>query len=292
MPELPEVETIVRACRPALVGRRIVDFHSRWRKNVRPSLPAARQALVGRQIAALRRRGKFIVFELDDGGHLLVHLRMSGRFEWQDEGQREPRHVRATWDLDDGRRLLFCDARKFGRIVYTRDFEAALGGLGPEPLARGFTPARLAVQLARRRQLKPLLLDQTVIAGLGNIYTDEALFLAGLHPLMRGDALETDQVQRLHTAIQQVLRLAIRKHGTSIDWIYPGGWMQRHLWVYGRTGEPCRRCGTAIVGLRVSQRGTHICPRCQKGVKPPALPGRGQGEDRDGRLQSKLRPRE
>lgn len=211
------------------------------------------------------------MLELDDGSHLLVHLRMSGRFEWADEVAARPRHVRARWDLDDGSRLLFCDARKFGRIVHTREPDEVLGTLGPEPLARGFTVEKLEELLrGRQRQLKPLLLDQTVIAGLGNIYSDEVLFHAGLHPLTPASVLSTTEVARLHAAIRGVLRVAIRNHGTSIDWIYPGGWMQRKLAVYQRTGEPCRVCGTSIVALRVAQRGTHVCPQCQ--------PARGDGQ--------------
>jgi len=262
MPELPEVETIVRACRPRLVGRRITRFVTRWARHASPSAAAVRDGLAGRTVRALTRRGKHIVWELDDGGWLLVHLRMSGRFEW-DDAVPAPAHVRAWWELDDGGRLLFCDARKFGRITYTRDLDAATAGLGPEPLGRAFTAAALAALLQRPRPLKTLLLDQSVIAGLGNIYTDEALFRAGLHPLARCDRLAAEQVAALHAAIRDVLRLAIRKHGTSIDWIYPGGWMQRHLKVYGRTGEPCRICGTPIERLVVAQRGTHVCPRCQ-----------------------------
>jgi len=265
MPELPEVETIVRTFRPRLEGRRICAFASRWPKNVRPSLPQVRRALVQRTITRLTRRAKFIVFHLDDGAHLLIHLRMSGRFEWAAEHDREPPHVRATLDLDDNNRLLFCDARKFGRIIYTRDLASATADLGPEPLDRRFTVSVLNDLLrSRRRQLKPLLLDQSLIAGLGNIYTDETLFQARLHPAVRSDQLSHAQIRRLHQAIRQVLRLAIRRHGTSIDWIYPGGWMQERLRVYGRTGEPCHRCGTPIAALRISQRGTHICPRCQK----------------------------
>lgn len=265
MPELPEVETIVRQCRPRLVGRRIAAFSSAWPKGCRPSVAHVRRNIVGRLVHAVSRRGKFIVLELEDGGHLLIHLRMSGRFEWLDGGNGRPRHVRAAWGLDDGNRLLFCDARKFGRVTYTRDLAGATADLGPEPLERCFTAARLGQLLRhRRRQLKPLLLDQTVIAGLGNIYTDEALFRAGLHPLTRSDTLRPAQIRRLHQAIRSVLRLAIRNHGTTLDWIYPGGWMQRRLMVYGRTGEPCRRCRTAIVALRVAQRGTHICPKCQR----------------------------
>jgi formamidopyrimidine-DNA glycosylase len=264
MPELPEVETIVRALRHEIVGRRITDFDSRWRSHVSPRFELVRRALRGRRVLALERRAKLIVFHLDDGRALLVHLRMSGRFDWGRAGAPEPRHVRALWSLDDGRRLLFCDARKFGRIMLADDAALATGDLGPEPLDDAFTPAVLAAALrARRRQLKPLLLDQRVIAGLGNIYADESLFYAGLHPLTRSDRLSDGHIRDLFRAIRRVLRHAIDRHGTTIDWIYPSGEMQHHLAVYGRTGEPCRRCRTPIVALRVAQRGTHICPRCQ-----------------------------
>jgi formamidopyrimidine-DNA glycosylase len=265
MPELPEVETIVRNCRPHLEGRRILRFKSHWSKNTAPRAATVARALRGRRIVQVTRRAKFIVFHLDDGACLLIHLRMSGRLEWRDARNGNQKHVRAAWDLDNGRRLLFCDARKFGRIRYTRDLATATCGLGPEPLERGFTPARFGDLLAaRRRQLKPLLLDQSVIAGLGNIYTDEALFRAGLHPATPSHRLDPEHVRRLHRGIRDVLRLAIRNHGTTIDWIYPGGWMQRRLNVYGRTGQPCRACGTPIVALRIGQRGTHICPQCQE----------------------------
>jgi len=264
MPELPEVETIVRTYRPRLVGRRFVAFSSRWPKQASPSVPRLRRAIVGRTVTRLDRRGKYIVFQLAPPGFLLVHLRMSGRFEWAAEHNGEPRHVRTIWTLDNGNRLLFCDARKFGRIIYTDDLSAVIGSFGVEPLERGFTSARLRELLrGRARQLKPLLLDQSVIAGLGNIYTDEALFVAGLHPLLRADQLKPGQVTALRQAIRSVLREAIRRQGTSFDWAYLGGRMQDHLRVYGRTGEPCQRCGSAIQSLRVAQRGTHICPKCQ-----------------------------
>jgi formamidopyrimidine-DNA glycosylase len=264
VPELPEVETIVRRCRPRLEGRRIVAFVSRWAKQAAPSVRAVRAGIVGRTITRLARRGKYIVFHLDDGGFLLVHLRMSGRFEWAAERRTRPRHVRSTWDLSDGNRLLLCDSRKFGRLVYTRDLAAATAGVGVEPLGRGFTVARLKRELdARARQLKPLLLDQSIIAGLGNIYADESLFRAGLHPLVRSSQLEGAQVAALHEAIRHVLRKAIRYCGTSFDRAYLGGSMQKQLMVYGRAGEPCRVCGTPIVSLRVAQRGTHVCPKCQ-----------------------------
>lgn len=280
MPELPEVETIVRHHRPRLEGRRITRYVSRWARQAEPSVAAVRRGIVGKRIARLRRRAKFIVADLDGGprcgsrcdpraaecgGHLLIHLRMSGRLEWVADARKgERRHVRAVFDLDDGSRLLFCDARKFGKIIYTTDFETTTAHLGAEPLERTFTAVAFARLLrGRARQLKPLLLDQSIVAGLGNIYVDEALFRAGLHPATRSDRLSAAQVRRLRREIRAVLRKAIRHQGTSFDAVYPNGGMERHLNVYGRAGSPCRRCGTLIVALRIAQRGTHVCPKCQ-----------------------------
>lgn len=282
MPELPEVETIVRTNRRRIAGRRITAFASTWPRNTLPNAAHVLESIVGRRIERVWRRAKFIVMDLDSREHLLVHLRMSGRFEWaarRDE-RAEPPHVRAWWTFDDGSRLWFCDARKFGRILLTDDLPTATAGLGVEPLGRAFTPARLAALLGeRRRQLKPLLLDQSVIAGLGNIYVDEALHAAGLHPLAPADGLTPPQIERLHAAIRDVLRRAIRANGTSFDWIYPGGRMQEYLNVYGRADQPCRRCGRPIETLRVAQRGTHICPVCQPA---PHETGREAGPPEEG----------
>jgi len=273
VPELPEVETIVRSIRLRLVRRRIVRFSTCWAKHAQPNVRAVRRGIVGRTIVRVSRRGKFIVFHLAPSGYLLVHLRMSGRFEWAADHPTEPAHVRTIWNLDDGSRLLFCDARKFGRVIYAKDLAHATADLGVEPLSREFTRAALTQLLRRRkRQLKALLLDQTLVAGLGNIYTDEALFRAGIHPLTRSDTLQRRPIAALHAAIRAVLREAIRCHGTSIDWIYPGGWMQKHLRVYGRTGEPCPQCGSRIEYLRVGQRGTHVCRVCQPLNGKPRLP--------------------
>ncbi|HEY3242262.1 MAG TPA: bifunctional DNA-formamidopyrimidine glycosylase/DNA-(apurinic or apyrimidinic site) lyase, partial [Phycisphaerae bacterium] len=242
----------------------IADFRSRWRRQVSPNAAAVRRAIVGRTITRLSRRGKFIVLQLDTGDGLLVHLRMSGRFEWTNGRSSTATHVRAVWNFEDGHRLLLCDARKFGRIIHTHDLAGSTRALGPEPLGRAFTVDALAKLLeARSRRIKPLLLDQTVIAGLGNIYTDEALFRAGVHPLTHANGLRRAAVARLHGAIREVLREGIRRNGTSIDWIYPEGRMQEYLRVYGRAGAPCVTCGTPIIALRVAQRGTHICPSCQ-----------------------------
>lgn len=286
MPELPEVESVVRTLRPNLVGKRIEEFESLWPRQVLPDPALVRAALIGREVLDVTRRGKFIAWRLPDG-YLLIHLRMSGRLEWNHaDGAKRAAHVRAAWrfsHVQDGRaagrqslhanavpaaradELWFLDARKFGRIRWVRDLSELDAELGVEPLSAEFTAARLAdVLQARQRAIKPLLLDQSLIAGLGNIYVDEALFRAGIHPLARANRLRGERIDRLRTAIRAVLREAIRRNGTSIDWIYPDGTMQNHLRVYGRGDEPCATCGTAIRRIVVGQRGTHFCSMCQR----------------------------
>jgi formamidopyrimidine-DNA glycosylase len=275
MPELPEVETIVRNYRPRLEGREITRFVCRVAKQAEPSVPAVRRAIVGKRISRLWRRAKYIVADLErvapralstpePAGHLFMHLRMSGGLDWAGSHEREPDHVRAYFDLDDGNRLLFCDSRKFGRITFVRDADAITRQLGVEPLEREFTTAVLKTLLhSRARQLKPLLLDQSVVAGLGNIYTDEVLYRAGLHPMGRSDRVTDKQIARLRAAIRGILGMGIRHCGTSLDGVYRGGGMRRYLRVYGRAGLPCRRCGTPVQALRVAERATHICPCCQ-----------------------------
>jgi formamidopyrimidine-DNA glycosylase len=262
MPELPEVETTVRKLRGKLRGRRIKRFKATWPRKVFPSVAGVRRAVVGRRIEKLSRRGKYIVFHLDDGSVLLVHLGMSGSLSVDD---KDATHVRAVWELDDGGRLMFSDARKFGRIRAAKDLNKALCKLGLEPLSKRFSPSALQKALASRsRQLKPLLLDQSVVCGLGNIYADESLYRARLHPLAQSDSLSSAQVKRLHRAIVDTLRRAIRHSGTSFDWAYRGGRMQNKLLAYGRTGEPCKRCKNKIVRILVGQRSTHFCPKCQR----------------------------
>ncbi len=292
MPELPEVESIRRTFEPHLVGRTITAFASSWPRQVEPSVPALRTAIVGRTISALSRRGKLLVFSLDTGRHFLLHLRMSGRLEWAKSAAGDP-HIRAAWQLDNHRRLLLCDARKFGRITLADDLADLDRRVGLEPLERSFTPAALAAVLrSRRRLLKPLLLDQSLIAGLGNIYTDEALHRAGLHPLTHSDRLSDQQIAALHEAIRYALRAGLRHNGTSIDWVYPGGRMQNHLAAYGRDGRPCRRCGATIELLRVGQRSTHICPVCQPAPRRRRRTARsGESTARNGRSRTTPRPR-
>ena len=263
MPELPEVETIVRRFAPELKGRRILNFSADWPRQLQPSRAAVTRGLKAQRIGTLGRRGKYILMPLRSGPSLLIHLKMSGRLAWSDEAHRST-HVRARFRLDDGRELLFVDARKFGRLRLITDSSLALAHLGPEPLTPDFTPARLQKILAgQKRAIKALLLDQTVLAGLGNIYSDEALHRARLHPLTPGRNLDRLAVARLQRAIRHVLSEGIRHCGTSLDWIYPGGKMQDYLKVYGRGGENCPRCDRQIEKIRVAQRSTHFCPTCQ-----------------------------
>jgi formamidopyrimidine-DNA glycosylase len=233
----------------------------------------------GRRVVRTWRRGKYVVLDLSDRPHspcdalsILIHLRMSGRLVVLDQTESPPSHVHFRLDFLDGSRLVFPDARKFGRVVVTSRPQRELAALGVEPLQRGFTAVRLGRLLAgRSRMLKPLLLDQSVIAGIGNIYADEALHRSGLHPQRRSDDLTAAEACRLCTAIRGALREGISRNGTSFDWVYPDGDMQEHLRVYGRAGQPCRACGTPIRRMVVSQRGTHFCPLCQ-----PERPGRGK----------------
>jgi formamidopyrimidine-DNA glycosylase len=218
----------------------------------------------GQTIQEIGRRGKFILFGLTEDV-LLVHLRMSGDLLVEIQDAPLAVHHRLIVDLEGGLRLVFNDARKFGRVWLVSDPAEVVGSLGPEPLDPGFTSQVLYDRLhAFRRQLKPLLLDQTFLAGLGNIYTDEALNLARLHPLINSHSLAFEQAERLWSAIREVLEEGIRRNGASIDWVYRGGDFQNYFRVYQRLGEPCLVCGTPVQRILVGQRGTHFCPNCQK----------------------------
>ncbi len=199
-----------------------------------------------------------------DRGNLLIHLRMSGDLRLAPASQAAFPHEHTVFHLQSGWDLRFTDSRKFGRVYLLQDPERLLSQLGPEPLARSFTASKLARLLAgHRRALKPLLLDQRFLAGLGNIYTDEALHRARLHPLRRSDSLTPQEVKALWRGIRAALRQGLRHNGASIDWVYRGGSFQNHFRVYGRAGKPCPICGTAIARIVVAQRGTHFCPACQ-----------------------------
>ena len=269
VPELPEVETIVRRLRADLIGRKIESADLLWERTLAAPKPALfKKNIVGQIISTVKRRGKYIVLPLSVDT-LLIHLRMSGDILIRDESELVHKHDRLILHLSGGHYLAFSNMRKFGRVWLTPNPEDILGKLGPEPLGDNFTAEMLYERLQQhKRQIKPLLLDQTFIAGMGNIYTDEALHLAGLHPLAKSDLIKRKQAKILWRSVREVLEEGIRRNGTSIDWIYRGGDFQNYLKVYGRTDEPCLSCGTPIQKIIVGQRGTHFCPQCQslKGV--------------------------
>lgn len=267
MPELPEVETIARKLKPQLLGRVIQDAQLRWNRTLAfPSPGKFREWIRGQEIKNVTRRAKYFILRLSDYS-LLIHLRMSGDLIIKESTIKPEKHDRLILKLlsQDNvmSQLIFNDTRKFGRVWLTPNPEEVLGKLGPEPLSRRFTPGWLHTALhSRHRLLKPLLLDQTFLAGLGNIYTDESLHLAKLHPLASSDFVTAPQAEALHAAICTVLKEGIRRNGASFDWVYRGG--EYHFRVYDRAGKPCPVCGTSIERIIVGQRSTHFCPTCQK----------------------------
>lgn len=264
MPELPEVETIARKLAPELVGKTIKEADLRWSRTLAaPSPKKFKEKIQGQKIKQVTRRAKYFILQLSTF-HLLIHLRMSGDLYIKNSTTEPEKHDRLIIKLSGNKSLVFNDTRKFGRVWLTDEPEEILGKLGPEPLGRDFAPQWLYVSLQKKhRQLKPLLLDQSFLAGLGNIYTDEALHIAKLHPQRVSDSVTQDQAQALHDAIRKVLKEGIRRNGASIDWVYRGGEFQNYFRVYDREGQSCFVCGTQIQRLVVGQRGTHICPHCQ-----------------------------
>lgn len=275
MPELPEVQTIVDdLLTHQLVGRRIESARVFWPRTIHKMAAGTfRRKLRGRRITAIGRRGKFIVLSLDGPQSLLIHLRMSGRLLLSSVGDRRDKHEHVWLTFTDGRQLRFHDTRKFGRMYLVDDPQTILGNLGPEPLDSEFTIKSLARRLKqRRRMLKPLLLDQTFIAGLGNIYVDEALWWARLHPCRRANSLTAQEARDLHRAIPRVLATGLKNLGTSLGTgeanFYSvarrSGRNKDELKVFRRTGELCPRCRKEIERIIVGQRSTHICPQCQR----------------------------
>jgi formamidopyrimidine-DNA glycosylase len=264
MPELPEVETIVRLLRPALVGKTVLSAELLWERTlVTPSPAQFAKTIRGQQIVEVFRRAKFICMQLTSTC-LLIHLRMSGDMLVVLGGYQPAKHDRLILKLTDDTTLIFTDPRKFGRVWLEDDPSEIFNDLGPEPLSEQFNPSWLYTALhSQHRLLKPLLLDQSFISGLGNIYTDEALHLARLHPLAHSDDITENEADILCMSIREVLEAGIRHNGASIDWVYRGGEFQNHFRVYGRAGEPCPICGTKIERIVVGERGTHFCPQCQ-----------------------------
>ena len=270
MPELPEVETIRQRLRqgdrktPSILGTKIVDAKILWTRTiVKPSVFEFEKFVKGGIIEEIDRRGKYFIFKLSNG-YMLIHLRMSGDLILEKIVNSFAKHHRLILNLNNGFRLAFNDTRKFGRVWFVDDPLDVLYNLGPEPLDVSFTSNDFYHHLQQhRRQLKPLLLDQSFLAGLGNIYTDEALFLAKLHPLKTSNTINLDQANTLLKAIRDVLQSGIISKGASIDWVYRGGNFQNHFMVYDRGGKDCLVCGSRIQKIFVGQRGTHFCPVCQ-----------------------------
>ncbi len=281
MPELPEVETVARDLRPHLVGATIVGARCSWARTLRTHTPEAfAEEIAGRRIESVGRRAKQLVFELSGDAAMTIHLKMTGQLFIVPAEAAEDPYIRLVLELADGRELRFRDIRKFGKVgLYGRDpvtgeLVTEVGGgavfaaIGPEPLDPAFTVREFRRGLRRRKgRLKSLLLDQSFIAGVGNIYADEALWLSRLHPLRSARTLRPPDERRLYLAIRSILAEAVERRGSSIDdYTAPDGdgAMQDRLAVYQRTGEPCLRCGRPLKRIVVGARSTHFCSWCQR----------------------------
>jgi formamidopyrimidine-DNA glycosylase len=268
MPELPEVESVARSLRdslPSLVGARIISVNPVWPGVVSPASRCLDgDRLNGCRFVSVGRQGKYLLLQIECPQGcplcLVIHLRMTGRLYLVPQEEAVERHTRLSVTLDNGCALRFDDPRKFGRVWLTDDAAAITGSLGPDAL--DVTLHEFAARLAgHRRQIKPHLLDQSFVAGIGNIYADESLHRAGIHPCTISADLSPDTVCRLHDAVTSVLAEAVAAQGANIDGVFKAGSFV--VSVYGREGELCRACGTQVSKIRVGQRGTHFCPRCQ-----------------------------
>jgi formamidopyrimidine-DNA glycosylase len=284
VPELPEVESVRRRLVPVLEGRRFERVEIADARLTRPFDPAeVARELEGERVVAVDRRGKYLIVRFESGRALLVHLRMTGSFRLRAaaaDALPEDVHRRAVVRLDDGSDAAYRDVRRFGtwQLLEPGELQPYLDArVGPEPLDPKFTARELATRLAKRRApVKAAILDQRTLAGVGNIYADEALWRARIHPLREAGSLEPGEVRKLRQAIRDVLLLGIERQGSTLrDYALPdgeAGGMQDEFKVYGRLGEPCDRCGTPIERIVVGGRGTWYCPRCQ--LSPLDLAGR------------------
>jgi len=288
MPELPEVETIARELRPLVVGRTITDAWFDWPNQIKHPAPKLFGAAVrGREIVAVERRAKWLIFSLAPASAsgvpavLAIQVKMTGQLDVVAPQEPRDTHVHAVFGLDDGRELRLRDTRKFARLaVYApADAKRVLGTLGPEPLGEELTLAQFRRMLrARRARLKTLLMNQEFLAGVGNIYADEALWRARLHPLRSAAGLRADQARDLYVSLRDVLSEAIDRRGSSVDsYRAPSGSgdMQHFLNIYGRTGKPCPRCGRPTRRMVIGARSTHFCSWCQR------LPARDRSASTD-----------
>ncbi|MDY6794532.1 MAG: bifunctional DNA-formamidopyrimidine glycosylase/DNA-(apurinic or apyrimidinic site) lyase [Actinomycetota bacterium] len=273
MPELPEVEYLRRQLERALVGARITSCEILLPRLVTHPSPATyRRALQGRGITWIRRRGKYLIFGLDHGLEFVIHLGMTGSLAFSPPGEKRPRHTHIVYHLEDGRNLLYTDPRTFGEtaLVPRGDYRSLRGlhHMGPEPLSDDFTPQVLSSRLRGSCRIKSALLDQSRVAGIGNIYADEMLHRAGIHPLRRLDSIGPRETERLYRAMKEVLSDGIALGGSTIsDYVdlegERGNFQEEHR-VYRREGLPCPMCGDTICRIRVGGRSSYFCPRCQR----------------------------
>ena len=274
MPELPEVETIVRSMRPQILNHKIVDIDINFPKVLENTSPSdLKLALIDLHFTDISRRGKWILFHLSDNKYLILHLRMTGKVLVKDKNAKPTKHDHVVFHLDNGKQIFYNDTRKFGRFYLTANPEEKLGKLGPEPLGDDFIFEEFSAQLAKsQRNIKALLLSQTVVAGLGNIYTDEALWEARIHPAFPSNKISLRKQKALYQAIKNVITKGIENRGTSLgdgktNYVSSdnnSGKNQHALNVFARTGLPCPHCQSLIKKTVVAQRGTHFCPKCQK----------------------------
>jgi len=295
MPELPEVQTTVSELKKEIKGLKILDVWSDWQKSIKNPLSSFKKGVVNEKFLDVSRRAKLIIFHLSNNKLMLAHQKMTGHFlvgrwkylprakrKWQslDPGPLQDKindYFHIVFQLSDGRQLAFSDLRKFGwvKLYPTSSLEEIqeLKMLGPEPLSKKFTPAVLKKQLRKtHRPIKQALLDQKLVAGLGNIYADESLFLSKIHPLVPADKLTDGKIKKLHQVIQQVLKKAIKHKGTTIlsgaeEYRLPRGERgsyQEKRQVYRKEGQPCPKCQTVIKRIKIGQRSSHFCPKCQK----------------------------
>lgn len=272
MPELPEVETVRRGLEPLVLGRRIESVKVGVPRMVTPDSDVFCLTVSKQTIRCLRRRGKYLIFELDDC-LMLSHLRMEGKYRLFSNSVPDDKHFHLFFELDNDLTLVYQDVRKFGTfelIAKTDESSFFLKKrIGPEPTRQDFhfQPFERAL-LSSRKKIKPHLLDQSLVAGLGNIYADEVLWAAKVHPETLSSHLTKNQMNRLYEEIIRIVALAVEKRGSTIrtyrNALGEDGTMQDFLMIYGRTGQPCRRCQALIQKIKVAGRGSHFCPRCQK----------------------------
>jgi len=269
MPELPEVETVKNELLPHVVGKRISGLTFEWEGIVKePSLDEFRAGIIGQKITGINRRGKYIFISLSGEDTLIIHLKMTGSLIVKKDTEEPPKYTRAIIHLDNGTDIAFRDPRKFGVLRLVKDKGSIIGKLGPEPFDEDFTPQVLSKILTKRKApMKALLCEQNLIAGIGSMYADEALFTTKIHPLRTGENVTPSEIEHLYKAIREILYAAIENKGASVDTYFrpdgTKGTAHYEFKVAHRFKEPCYICGTPIERIKIRNRGSYFCPKCQ-----------------------------